>query len=120
MIKGDRLRKLRKAKHLTQEELGDMIGVKKSTICCYEKGTRTPSIENIIDLIHVFGIDADYLLGTDYIVKTFDNASSTEIITTLTKEEIAFIEELKKNKMVYDILFEDPKRGAELIKTKIG
>ena len=35
-------------------------------------------------------------------------------------ERYKFIEELKKDKMVYDILFEDPKRGADLIKKKIG
>ena len=119
MIKGDRLKKLRKDKLLTQEQLGEMIGVKKSTICCYEKGTRTPSIENIIDFIHIFGVDADYLLGTDYIVKTFEDKDK-EIITTMTIEEITFLEELKKNKMVYNILLEEPKRGAELVKTKIG
>ena len=38
----------------------------------------------------------------------------------MTNEEIKFIEELKKDKMVYDILFSDPKRGADLIKKKIG
>ena len=30
------------------------------------------------------------------------------------------IEEIKKNKLVYDILMEDPKRGAELVKKIIG
>ena len=39
MFKGDRLRALRKQKHLTQTELGEMLGLDKSTICCYEKET---------------------------------------------------------------------------------
>jgi len=38
----------------------------------------------------------------------------------MTREEIIFIEELKKNKLVYDILLYDPKRGADLVKKEIG
>ncbi len=38
----------------------------------------------------------------------------------MTKEEVTFINELKKNKMLYDILLQDPKRGIDLLKTKIG
>ena len=118
MIRGDRLRKLRKEKNLSQKELGDLIGVKKSTICSYEKQTRTPTIENIIDLMQIFNVTSDYLIGADYLIKTFSNQEET--ITTLTKEEIVFLDELKKKKLVYNIIIADPKRTAELIKTKIG
>ena len=31
-----------------------------------------------------------------------------------------FWQELKKNKLVYDILMQDPKREAELVKKEIG
>lgn len=37
MLKGNRLRDARKRKKLTQEELGNLVGVGKSAICCYEK-----------------------------------------------------------------------------------
>lgn len=119
MLNGNRLREVRKAKGLTQTELGELIGVGKSAICCYEKETRNPTLEAMIEMIHVFGVSADYLLGADYLVKTVDKYSFEEYVT-LTKEEITFIEEIKKNKLVYDILMEDPKRGAELVKKIIG
>lgn len=119
MLNGNRLREVRKAKGLTQTELGELIGVGKSAICCYEKETRNPTLEAMIEMIHVFGVSADYLLGADYLVKTIDKYSFEEYVT-LTKEEITFIEEIKKNKLVYDILMEDPKRGAELVKKIIG
>ncbi len=119
MLNGNRLREVRKQKGLTQTELGELIGVGKSAICCYEKETRNPTLEAVIEMIHVFGVSADYLLGADYLVKTCDKDSSLEYVS-LTKEEIIFIEELKKNKLVYDILMEDPKRGAELVKKEIG
>ena len=119
MLNGSRLREVRKARGLTQENLGDLIGVGKSAICCYEKETRNPTLEAVIEMIHVFGVSADYLLGADFLVKTVDK-DNHEFYVSMTKEEITFIEELKKNKMVYDILLQDPKRGADLIKKEIG
>ena len=119
MLNGSRLREVRKAKGLTQEQLGELIGVGKSAICCYEKETRNPTLEAVIEMMHVFGVSADYLLGADYLIKTIDK-DLNEAFVAMTKEEIFFIEELKKNKLVYDILLEDPKRGADLIKKEIG
>ncbi len=112
MLNGTRLREVRKNKGLTQTQLGDLIGVGKSAICCYEKETRNPTLEAVIEMIHVFGVSADYLLGSDYLIKTKE---MTEYVQ-MTREEIIFIEEIKKNKMVYEILMQDPKRGAELVK----
>ena len=118
MLIGSRLKEARKERGLTQSELGDLIGVGKSAVCCYEKETRNPTLESIIELMHVLGVSADYLLGTDNIVKT-KKSEATEY-RTMTNEELIFIDEIKKDKMVYDILFQDPKRGADLVKKKIG
>lgn len=118
MIVGKRLREQRKNIGLTQSELGELLGVGKAAVCCYEKEIRNPSIESIIELIHILGVSADYLLGTEHIVKTF---SDTKVkYRTLTKEELIFLDILRKDKVVYNILFQDPKRGSELIKKKIG
>ena len=45
-----------------------MIGVGKSAICCYEKETRNPTLEAVLEMIHVFGVSADYLLGADFLL----------------------------------------------------
>lgn len=118
MIRGDRLRKLRKQKNLTQTELGAMVGVKKSAISCYENGTRNPSFEHLLDLLQIFGVTADYLIGNDHLV--IKEESEPFVATPLSDEELIFLEELKKDKFVYNILLEDPKRAADLIKNKIG
>ena len=118
MLKGERLKLVRKNKGLSQQELADMIGASKSLISCYESGKRNPSLENIISFMEIFGVSSDYLLGADNLIKTVEDDSEKYYL--LTKEEIIFINELKKNKLVYDILFDDPKRGAELIKKKLG
>ena len=38
----------------------------------------------------------------------------------MEQEEVIFINELRKDKLVYEILFEDPKRGSDLVKKRIG
>ena len=114
MFKGDRLKELRKNKQLTQSQLGEMLALDKSTICCYEKGTRQPSLENIISFMQIFGVSADFFLGSDHLIKTVEDVKYEAI--SMSKEEISFIKELRKDKMVYDILLNDPKRGAQLIK----
>ena len=117
MIKGDRLRNLRKEKGLTQAELGDMLGVKKSVVCLYEKEKRNPSIESIIDMVQIFNVTADYLLGTECLITVSDDVSKTY---AFTQEEVDFISELKKYKDIYEVLIPDYKRGIEVIKSRIG
>lgn len=118
MLRGNRLKNARVKKGLTQEQLGEAVGVGKSAICCYEKETRNPSIETIIEFMCILGVSADYLLGTDEVIKTVvDNKTEYR---TMTKEEVMFIDELRKDKLVYEILFEDPKRGSDLVKKRIG
>lgn len=118
MIKGERLKQLRILKGLNQQELADIVGVSKSSISCYENETRSPKSETIIDFIQLFGVTADYLLGSDNIIKIVDEKDIP--FKALTKEEVIFLDELKKNKMIYEILLDDPKKCAKLIKIKIG
>ena len=117
-MNGNRLRELRQSKGLTQEELGSILGVTKASICCYEKETRTPSIETIIDMMALYNVTSDYLIGSDNIVSIEnENVIKNEVISN---EEFKFIKELRKNKYLAEILLEDPKRSIELIDKKIG
>lgn len=119
MIRGKRLKELRLKKGLTQEELGREVGVGKSAICCYEKETRNPALETIIEFMNILGVSADYLLGAETIVKTEVDKDDHKEYRTMTKEEVMFIEELRKDKTVYETLLSDPKHGYELIKKKL-
>ncbi|WP_199427066.1 helix-turn-helix domain-containing protein [Thermaerobacillus caldiproteolyticus] len=60
---GDRLKKLRLEKKLTQEELGKRINVTKVSISGYENGNRTPDTETLQKLADFFNVTTDYLLG---------------------------------------------------------
>ena len=60
---GERLRKLRVARDLTQQQLGEKLGVVPSTIGKYEKVKDSyPSIEVLIKLSDFFSVSTDYLL----------------------------------------------------------
>lgn len=48
---------------LSQESLGEKIGVHQVRIAKWENGKTEPSFENLIKLAEVFGTSVDYLLG---------------------------------------------------------
>ncbi|BAS28060.1 helix-turn-helix domain-containing protein [Limnochorda pilosa] len=58
-----RLRQLREAKGMTQQDLGALIGVTKNSISSYERGVRTPEFHLLLRMADVFGVSTDYLLG---------------------------------------------------------
>lgn len=59
----NRLRNLRKALNLSQEELGMKFNLAKSTISQYELGKRTPDSAMLERLADFFDVTVDYLLG---------------------------------------------------------
>lgn len=69
-IVGERLRKARKNKNLTQAEVAEKLGVTRSVIARYESGINDPSTENIVTLAEIYEVTTDYLLGkTDLMVR---------------------------------------------------
>lgn len=50
MTTGEKIRELRKAQGLTQEELAQKIGIKRGTLAQYEAGKRSPSEKPLNDL----------------------------------------------------------------------
>lgn len=116
MIIGKRIEEARKKMGMTQEQLGNILGVSKVSICGYEKGTRTPTMENFLDLIEILGLEPDYVLGRDIEVKNKKDKSYKII---MAEEDIQIIKELKNNRELYNKLCSDPKRIIELINRKI-
>lgn len=62
---GQRLQEQRILRNLSQKEVASSIGVSASVISNYEIGERTPSIDILISLAHLYHCSADYLLGID-------------------------------------------------------
>jgi DNA-binding XRE family transcriptional regulator len=60
----ERLKKLRKIKGVTQEELSNFLGVGKSSVVGYENGSIRPSFNQLINIIKFYGIDPNTLFGS--------------------------------------------------------
>ncbi|MGD9007261.1 MAG: helix-turn-helix transcriptional regulator [Desulfobacteraceae bacterium] len=60
---GKRLAKFRKASGLTQEQLGELVGVSKRVIAYYEGETKYPPAHLIAPLSKALNVSADELLG---------------------------------------------------------
>ena len=57
------LRRLRVARHLSQEQLGEKMYVTRSTIARWENGSRLPDAETISQLSRCLGVDVNTLLS---------------------------------------------------------
>jgi transcriptional regulator with XRE-family HTH domain len=59
---GDRLRRLRLEKGLTQTQLGDKVGLSKRMMAHYEKHATRPPADNVALLAHTLGVKVEDLL----------------------------------------------------------
>ena len=62
---GERLKELRIAKKLSQEQVGQIIGVAGSTVSLYEVELRQPPYDILVRFARLYRISTDYILGID-------------------------------------------------------
>lgn len=73
----DRLRKARKAAHLTQDEAGAALGKSRAFLSDIESGKKTGSLETLIALSQLYNVSLDFLCGLS---SSSDNESEKYII----------------------------------------
>ena len=61
----NRLKDLRRARGISQEELGNLLGVQKAAVCKYEVGRVPLPHDMIVKLCDFFDVTADYLIGRE-------------------------------------------------------
>lgn len=86
MTIGTQIKKARLAKKLTQAELAEKIGVKKTAVSNYENGVSAPNEPTLLRLMRVLDVDANYIYA-DY----FNSALDTPQHRAVTKEEAEFL-----------------------------
>ena len=59
---GSRIAALRKAKNMSQTQLGIFLCVSASTVGMYEQGRRMPGVETLVQLAELFDVSLDYLI----------------------------------------------------------
>ena len=92
---GERLKEARKAAGLTQEQLGEKIGVTGVTIMRYEKGERRPSYEQVKKMGEALGVNWLFLLG---------DSTTSATLAEAKKIWSDYTASIKVHKEVYKIL----------------
>lgn len=113
---GKRIKELRMIKGLSQQELGESIGVTKVSICGYETGTRVPNLEKLSKLADTLETTTDYLLGREVTVVNEENKSC---VGTLSYEDVMFISELRHYPNLYNKILSNIKRSVSIMNTKL-
>ncbi len=75
---GEKIKRLRLAKRMTQADLAKALGVSTSTVGMYERGQRSPDNKMLTKFSRFFSVSIDSLLG----VREMSN-EATDIITEM-------------------------------------
>ena len=62
----DKLITLRKENGWSQEDFAEKLDISRQAISRWENGTALPDAQNILQISHLFGVSADYLLNDDH------------------------------------------------------
>ena len=66
---GQIIKRLRKERNLTQEELAEQLNISAQAISKWENGTSMPDISQVVPLANLFGVPTDVLFvvyGTEH------------------------------------------------------
>ena len=101
MTIGERIAILRKGKNLSQEALGEILGVTRQSISKWEGDGALPEMEKLIAMCKYFGVTINYLLGLEIEGESDVSDSKTKPNTTLDTMLKQYTEEnLKQTKII--------------------
>ena len=89
MTMGQRIAQKRKEQNLSQEALGETLGVSRQSISKWESDSSLPEIEKLVALSKLFGVSVGWLLGVEE-ERPEENGGSDE----LTEEPMKLVEEI--------------------------
>jgi len=104
---------IRKESNLSQKEFASILNIARSTLSCWENGTRIPNIETILKISKKFNINQDIITTNlkvpiksntyDQIIKTIEIENDVKITIQkkgpLTEETINIITNLLKEEI---------------------
>lgn len=103
MTMGQRIAQKRKEQGLSQEGLGEQLGVSRQAIYKWESGAAVPEIDKLIALSRLFGVSVGWLLGVEELPQEGPqstpqaDASATapeETAGELTEAQLQMVEEI--------------------------
>ena len=84
-----KLRRLRKERGYTQQDLADKLGMSASTIGMYEQGRRQPDQNTLYRLGKLLNVSIDYLLSEDEDQEDVPDEDLEEIISEIKTRLLA-------------------------------
>ena len=67
----DILKELRRDRHITQRQMGDLLGISQSSYSDYENGLRNMPLTMLDFLADVLGTSTDYVLGRTDVIEPY-------------------------------------------------
>lgn len=116
MIIEKRIKQLRINQKISQQELGNILGVTKVSVSCYENGKRVPSLDTLIKIAEYFNTSLDYLVGRE---KKIYNEESNKYVGAISEQDIELIYELKHYPNLYNKITKDIKKSINQINKQI-
>ena len=75
----ERLKELRTAQKLTQQQMADYLGVDRTTYVKYETDKSEPTFDTLQKLADYFGVTVDFLMGRDTKARRHDGRRAERI-----------------------------------------
>ena len=90
---GIRIKEAREAKHLTQQQLAEIVGLSSTHISVIERGVKAPKLETFVEIANALGVTSDFLL-----LDVLDN--SLQIAATELSEQIKRLSPKEQQKIL--------------------
>lgn len=98
---GENIKRLRKAKNVTQEQIAEVLGISVTAVSKWERNETYPDITLLFPLAHYFGVTLDELMGYD------EERVQAEIAETLTYYRSLWLTEQEKAREVIVKAYKD-------------
>ena len=82
-------------KPVTQQELAELLGIKREQVAYWENGTREPKAEQIFQIAEELGVSADYLLGFTDVPQYSPDKQAAHAFTGLSSDTLSFLKKYK-------------------------
>ena len=110
MTLGQKIKKLRNDKGLTQKDLADQVHVTFQTVSKWEKDENEPDVSTLREIAKLFGVTVDYLINEDEEVATQEEVEEEAPVTKtiiVHQRELHVCERCKKDIPENDLAMED-------------
>lgn len=101
---GQRIRKIRKANQLSQEQLAELVGISTTHMSHIETGNTKLSLQVFVDIANALSVQTDELLyDVPSINKTYIKQEISELLDSCTtKDSYILLDILKASKTALD------------------